>query len=397
MVQSLQPHAELEHDRLAESIEVDDEVEEEKHELDSVPQATGDTEIADEDEDEDDSMQEPLILVFMTSSVSQLAVHTVYENGRRYCNDSYFMPNDDAEQTRLNIIHQAFLLLLDGELTKAPIPRGRPCRILDIGTGPGDWAVEMGEMYPDAQVIATDISVFDAGPAVLGLPNVHFQLDDAEAAEWTYNEPFELIHFRGLAGAFRNWAVVYQQAFKNLTAGGYIEVVESEPDMDAIVFPDLHPDSYYNILASAMQSTVLTTSIITTESNGVRAHLQPSLLTASGFVDVRTYDISVPLGTWPTDPRQSTLGKMMLIAFLEGLEARCLRPLTATGRWTASSVRDICEKVKLEVAASRGATVSVRFVTGRKPMSHAPRRWRYQRRIEELLGEMDLSSGPSGT
>jgi SAM-dependent methyltransferase len=305
------------------------------------------------------------------------------------------MPNDDAEQTRLNIIHQVFLMLLDGELTKAPVPQGRPCRILDIGTGPGDWAVEMGEKYPDAQVIATDISVFDAGPAVLGLPNVHFQLDDAEAAEWSYQEPFELIHFRGLSGAFRNWETVYQQSFKNLRAGGYIEVVESEPDLDAIVFPDLDPNSYYNILASAMKSA---TTIDNAIDGTPRCHLQPSLLTASGFIDVRNYDITVPLGTWPNnDPRQSTLGKMMLIAFLEGLEARCLRPLTATGNWTASNVRDICEKVMFEVAASKGATVSVRFVTGRKPMSHAPHRLRHQKKLEALLDGMNLdSSGPSG-
>jgi hypothetical protein len=262
----------------------------------------------------------------------------------------------------------------------------------------------MGEMYPDSQVIATDISVFDAGPAVLGLPNVHFQLDDAEAAEWTYHDPFELIHFRGLAGAFRNWHAIYQQAFKSLRAGGYIEVVESEPFGDAIVFPYLHPDSYYNILASAMQSAALASTTESTsnepsatDSAAGRAHLQPSFLTACGFIDVRTYDISVPLGTWPTDPRQSTLGKMMLIAFLEGLEARCLRPLTATGRWTAASVRDSCEKVKLEVAASRGATVSVRFVTGRKPMSHAPRRWKYQKRVDELLGETDVGGSGGST
>lgn len=303
------------------------------------------------------------------------------------------MPNDDAEQTRLNIIHQAFLMLLDGELTKAPIPRDQPCRILDIGTGPGDWAVEMGEMYPNAQVIATDISVFDAGPAVLGLPNVHFQLDDAEAAEWSYQEPFELIHFRGLAGAFHNWEAVYQQTFKSLRAGGYIEVVESEPGVDAIVFPDMDPNSYYNILASAMKSAATTSTTRTTNS---RDHLQPSLLTAAGFVDVRAYDITVPLGTWPNnDSRQSTLGKMMLIAFLEGLEAQCLRPLTAMGNWTASNVRDICEKVKLEVAASRGATVSVRFVTGRKPMSYAPRRLRHQKKLEAFL-EMNLGSSEPG-
>lgn len=291
--------------------------------------------------------------------------HAVFENGRRYCNDSYAMPNDEAEQTRLNILHQACLLLLDGELTKTPLPRHAPSRVLDIGTGAGDWALEMAKMYPDAQVTATDISVFDAGLAVLGLPNVHFQLDDAEAPWSFHGEPFDLVHLRGLAGALHYWPGVYRQAFDNLNVDGYIEVVEPEPsvvDDAAIVFPDMVSHSYFNVLCSAMQNLAPHSNTASTSS-----HLQPSLLTAAGFVDVRSYTITVPLGPWPRDPRQRTLGKMMLIAFLEGLEAQCLRPLVASGKWTASQVRDLCERVKVEVAASRGATVAVRFVTGRKP------------------------------
>jgi len=69
------------------------------------------------------------------------------------------MPNDDTEITRLSILHQVYLLLLGGDLTTAPSPR-RLRRVLDVGTGPGDWAIAMGEKYTSSEVIATDISVF---------------------------------------------------------------------------------------------------------------------------------------------------------------------------------------------------------------------------------------------
>ncbi|EED18256.1 conserved hypothetical protein [Talaromyces stipitatus ATCC 10500] len=296
-----------------------------------------------------------------TSTPSDSTLQPIYENGRRYCNEIYFMPNDEPEQTRLSIVHQAFLILLDGELTKAPLPPEGPGRVLDVGTGPGDWAVEMGQRYPNTEIIATDISVFDGGPAIISLPNVHFQLDDAED-EWTYHKPFNYIHFRGMSGAFRDWRGVYEQAFKHLQPGGYIEIVESDPAADNLRFAVPNPDSYYNIFVSAMRNAA--------DSLGYprgREHLERSLLTSIGFVDVNVQDVIVPVGVWPRDFRQSTLGKMVLIACLEGLEARSLRSLTATGKWKVDEVRDLCEKVKQELMTSEGLTISVRFVTARKP------------------------------
>lgn len=41
------------------------------------------------------------------------------------------------EQTRLNIVHQVYLLLLDGQLTQAPLASD-PQRVLDLGTGIGE-------------------------------------------------------------------------------------------------------------------------------------------------------------------------------------------------------------------------------------------------------------------
>lgn len=270
------------------------------------------------------------------------------------------MPNDETECTRLNIIHQIYLILLDGNLTTASLAQDAP-RILDIGTGPGDWALEMSSAYPKSTIIATDIGVFDIGLAHIDLPNVSFQLDDARE-EWTYHEPFDLIHLRGLSGAFNDWSAIYRQAFEHLNPGGYIEVADTDPAGESVVFPNPE-SSYFHIYTSAMRSAA--------EALGYPrdlSHLKPSMLSAVGFVDVRVFERTVPIGLWPQDLHEKTLGKMALIAVLEGLEAYGLRSLTATG-WGEDDIRDLCEKAKVEIRSADRMTARVRLMTGRKPIS----------------------------
>jgi hypothetical protein len=54
------------------------------------------------------------------------------------------MPNDEEENDRLDIHHHIALLNLSGELYLAPIG-DHPERILDLGTGTGLWAMDMGK------------------------------------------------------------------------------------------------------------------------------------------------------------------------------------------------------------------------------------------------------------
>lgn len=328
------------------------------------------------------------------------------------------MPNDDTEQTRLNIVHQIYLILMDGRLTAAPIPEpldsdtdvaaaagaaseGAPTaavaaaaaaattassgedaglHILDVGTGPGDWAIEMSGRYPNARIIATDITVFDDALGDIILPNISFQLDDARGG-WTYHEPFDLIHLRGLIGAFQDWRVIYKQAFRHLKPGGYIEV--ADVDLDSVSFSQRHrqrhrqknakaaaadgqePDnSYLCIFSAAMQSAARAAGY-PRDFN----HLRPPALLMAGFTDVHVaVDRPVPVGLWPDDPDEKTLGKMVLIALLEGLEAYSLRQLTTWGNWAPEDVIDLCSKVKAELVSSRCLTMRARVVTARKPL-----------------------------
>ncbi|OJJ48805.1 hypothetical protein ASPZODRAFT_129117 [Penicilliopsis zonata CBS 506.65] len=300
-------------------------------------------------------------------SIVDSADDNIIENGRRYCNGSYFMPNDEAEQTRLNIEHQMYLIVLEGQLTTAPIPTDSPS-ILDIGTGPGDWVVEMSQQYPDAKIVATDISVFDTALAEIDLPNVSFTLDDARAADWPYDrDTFDLIHLRGLSGAFANWSRIYEQGLTHLKPGGYIEITDMDPAGDTVTFPNAN-DSYLHIYTAAMQAAAR-------EAGTPRdlRHLRASALRAAGFVDVQIVERNIPVGLWHEDPHVRTLGKMALIAFLEGLEAFALRSLTATGRWTPNSVRELCQKVQAELLSASKVMTRLRIVTARKPLSRGSR------------------------
>ncbi|OJD38929.1 tam domain methyltransferase [Diplodia corticola] len=95
-----------------------------------------------------------------TRSLLSTDLTHVVENGRTYPNDTYYMPCDGLEQTRLEILHRLYLTALDGALTTAPLSPGIQ-RVLDVGTGPGEWASQMAEQFPDAEIVAVDLAVWE--------------------------------------------------------------------------------------------------------------------------------------------------------------------------------------------------------------------------------------------
>jgi SAM-dependent methyltransferase len=61
------------------------------------------------------------------------------------------------EQDRMDLHHEILLLLLEGDLHKAPIV-SNPQKILDVGCGTGIWAIDMADKYPSADVLGIDLS-----------------------------------------------------------------------------------------------------------------------------------------------------------------------------------------------------------------------------------------------
>ena len=250
-------------------------------------------------------------------------------------------------------MHQAYLLILDKQLTISRLPR--TCeRILDVGSGPGDWAIAMGEQFPRTRIIATDISVRAPANAP---QNVLFQLDDA-STDWTYQEPFDYIHMRGLSGAFTNWTAIYAQAFRHLKENGILELA----DFGTIKLENEPPESYLSIFNAACQSAATSAGI----TIGLE-HLRKQVLESSGLRVSRSTVLEVPLGTWSPDRRKHAAGRMALIAVLEGIEAMSLRLLTRELEWGVEEVRELCESVRGEIMVEGARpSCSVQFVVARK-------------------------------
>lgn len=154
---------------------------------------------------------------------------SIAEHGRTYHGykeGAYLLPNDAAEQDRLDIQHMAWNAMMDGDLLWAPI--GQPSRVLDIGTGTGIWAIEFAEKYPCANVTGTDLSQIQPW----GIhPRVHWLREDAED-DWTsFTAPFDYIHLRMMVTCFSDHRAVIKKIYDHLAPGGWVEYQEGGLDL----------------------------------------------------------------------------------------------------------------------------------------------------------------------
>ena len=86
------------------------------------------------------------------------------------------------------------------------------------------WAIDVADNFPNAEVIATDLSPIQ--PKWVP-PNLEFQIDDCES-DWSFSKPFDFIHLRILGGSLADWPKLIDNVYNNLAPGGYIEIADWE-------------------------------------------------------------------------------------------------------------------------------------------------------------------------
>ncbi|POS70662.1 hypothetical protein DHEL01_v210946 [Diaporthe helianthi] len=157
-------------------------------------------------------------LNFNGASVAEPDAVMDEENGRTYHNyheGRYYLPNDAAEQDRLDLQHKLWQVHLDGALFKAPIHLP-PKNVLDVATGTGIWAIQMAKTFPESNVIGTDLSLIQPEDP----PNCSFIKEDAELDEWTLPAVFDYIHLRMIHTCFDDYAALFRKCYENLEPGG---------------------------------------------------------------------------------------------------------------------------------------------------------------------------------
>ncbi|KAK4189415.1 putative methyltransferase [Podospora australis] len=245
-----------------------------------------------------------------TSVTSSIYAHT-YENGRRYHAyryGRYPIPNDDLEQNREDMKHAMMMEMTDGKLFLAPIGPN-PQKIIDIGTGTGIWAIEMGDLFPSAEILGIDLSPIQ--PQWVP-PNVKFMIDDAED-EWASGSNWDYAHLRGMSIVFRNLQKVIDQIYQNLKPGGYIEFQEShgrpQCDDSSMSSSDVMLQ-FYNLCVEALAKFGMDLNAPQTVGD---------LLTKAGFVNVTCVKRKIPVGVWPRDKTMRLIGLYVRETALQSL------------------------------------------------------------------------------
>jgi SAM-dependent methyltransferase len=181
---------------------------------------------------------------------------------------------------------------LDDKLYLAPIDNFQ--RVLDIGTGTGIWAIEMGDLFPQAEFLGNDLSPVQ--PSWVP-PNVKFEVDDVED-RWAYGAPHDFIFCRSLSFAVGDFPKLMKQAFRNVRKGGWVEFQDFNVALyaeDGSYKADSDTAKYMHLLMDSARKA------------GKEPCAGPKLegwIKEAGFVNVNHRKIKLPVGPWPKDRRQ---------------------------------------------------------------------------------------------
>ncbi|KAH7326085.1 methyltransferase domain-containing protein [Stachybotrys elegans] len=267
------------------------------------------------------------------------------------------------ERERLELQGAAMTRLFHDRLFFAPLSKNHPPQyILDIGTGTGDWAIHMGDVFPTSQVIGTDLSPIQ--PDIVP-PNVNFYIEDS-SEPWFYSHSFDYIHTRVTTGSWANFKTqVADQAYEALSPGGWFESQE----FDCLLTSDdgtLRPDS----AMSRWMHDMLNAAQVSDRPFMMAAHVKQAYLEA-GFVDVHERVFKMPINPWPKDERLKELGRMWHRNMTQGLSGFSVWLFNRVYDRSPEETEVMLVDVRREMSDMYiHAYMPIHVVWGRKPYPH---------------------------
>lgn len=169
------------------------------------------------------------------SSVDGRLLREVHGRAFNSSVETYLLPADDEEQSRLDLQHNALVCFLGGlfpwpdRVNEALRPQpGYTPGVLDIGTGSGIWAIQMARRYPHAEVVGIDLA-----PPLIPLEsipeNCRFELDDANLSLSHYTNTFDLVHVRASDAGIKDFGTFLYNLAEVLRPGGLLILGSGDP------------------------------------------------------------------------------------------------------------------------------------------------------------------------
>ncbi|KAL2879737.1 hypothetical protein SGCOL_004779 [Colletotrichum sp. CLE4] len=295
-----------------------------------------------------------------TASLSSSVVDYPTEYGRTYHAfraGSYNFPNDERESDRLDLTHTVMVKTIGNNLFLAPVDEAKTHCILDIGTGTGIWAIEMGDLFPSAEITGIDLSPIQ--PSWVP-PNVKFEVDDVES-RWVGNKKYNFIFSRYMAGSIADWQLNMTRIFENLTPGGWAEF------QDWSLMLDSDDGSLYGTQTHRW-ATLFMEACANLGRDGAPGPQLDTWVKDHGFQDVEHRHYKIPIGPWAKDPSLKDIGMCNLIQMLEGLDAFILKLFCTALDWTREEALVLLSEVRQEMKACKSHVyLHFHVVYGQKP------------------------------
>ncbi|TDL19098.1 hypothetical protein BD410DRAFT_450170 [Rickenella mellea] len=172
----------------------------------------------------------PSIYSFNSSTDGEALLRLIQGRTFNAQNDLYYLPADGTEFARhicREKAHFAHLvcvgrLYIEHERVQqilSPVD-GQQKRILDLGTGVGNWAIGMAHEFPHAEVIGIDLAPNTASTGVLP-HNCRFEFDDFNLGLPHYYNSCDVIHCRIIAIGVKDFKWFITEVAKCLKPGSF--------------------------------------------------------------------------------------------------------------------------------------------------------------------------------
>lgn len=197
----------------------------------------------------------------------------------------YLFPEHTSEVDRLDVQHYAIRAEIQGNYLA---PLDRPQRILDVGSGTGQWAFELCEEFPDAVVVGFDLVASKANaPANYCL--VRGNLLQGDGLPFA-DDSFDFVHQRFLVAGIplQSWPEAVRRLVAVTRPGGWIELVESSYEVNP---GGPATRRLFDLIGAAASLRGL-------DGTGEVGRRLPDYLAAAGAGAVQAGTLTVPIGEW---------------------------------------------------------------------------------------------------
>ncbi|KAI0644446.1 S-adenosyl-L-methionine-dependent methyltransferase [Trametes meyenii] len=258
--------------------------------------------------------------------------HFLESSGRLFSSrtDTYPLPVDTMEQERQRQMH---LLLhhVVPDLYYGPIHSrlimGKSIRVLDVGTGTGDWIIELAQEYRNAMFIGMDIV-----PVCTRYqpPNVSFQIQDFREGLSYQSRSMDIVHARFISSGLLHYDSFVGEVARVLDNQGLFSTVEWTRSLCMADGTDaeLHAPHASAFLRAVREALEEGRSI-----GSVSSRIPFTLLNSGFFGSIVAIASYVPVGSWSECPRLRFIGSTycdVLIAYASSMRPfleRSMSPL----------------------------------------------------------------------